>query len=527
MVDGVHMRLDLGRLSPEDGLLTRLVEDLLNALTFPAADSGGRARAATKKVFFSDIDWAIEKDEKGLNAFDQAAYIARTIFLLAPYDIRPTLAIANVDFDQYGLGLAYRRPLSCPPLAAKTSHLFLKPAWWAAAQAVSWLRCLNGIKLFKPMDLWPGRTWCLYGADKNTDQPVAIIWRNDDVGVVSFSATGLEVEAANDIFGAAVAPENNEYPVGKIPVRFALRHNQQTTAVSLALLRVRDAGEAPRWPQQPLATISATLKTPGYHCAQAEERIFAGLNADGERRQITGVVFAAGGSEKFAIACEGANGLVLRKTWFLDESGHEAEILVNGKPAAVMSCLRSDHNLTAGMREASIIVDGRLLAGQEQAEIEARYPKGGNTCSWTVFAYGGGAVPLTAWGAVHADQNAGQPRPGRNVLGAPLRIGDKTFKNGFGCFAKSLLEFALNRQFRRFTAQVGVDVITEGRGSVIFEVYGDGRKLWSSGTMSGLDAARSLEIAVEGINRLRLVVDDAGDGNRFDAADWCETELYP
>ena len=67
--------------------------------------------------------------------------------------------------------------------------------------------------------------------------------------------------------------------------------------------------------------------------------------------------------------------------------------------------------------------------------------------------------------------------------------------------------------------------MTEGKGTVTFEVYGDGRKLWASPLMSGLDAAREVDVDVSGVNRLRLVVTDANDGNKFDAANWVDPVL--
>ena len=70
-----------------------------------------------------------------------------------------------------------------------------------------------------------------------------------------------------------------------------------------------------------------------------------------------------------------------------------------------------------------------------------------------------------------------------------------------------------------------MDAATDGRGSVVFEVYGDGKKLWSSPTLSGLDAAKDIDLDVTGVNRLRLVVTDAGDGNKFDVAVWGDPVL--
>ena len=128
---------------------------------------------------------------------------------------------------------------------------------------------------------------------------------------------------------------------------------------------------------------------------------------------------------------------------------------------------------------------------------------------------------------MHADQNVAQPRWSRNIVGSPLRVGTETFADGIGSFAQSLLEYPLNGQFQRFTAKVGVDAATEGKGSVRFEVHADGKKVWTSALLSGLDAPVEVDLPVEGVNRLRLILSDGGDGNKFDAGDWLEPVLHP
>ena len=79
--------------------------------------------------------------------------------------------------------------------------------------------------------------------------------------------------------------------------------------------------------------------------------------------------------------------------------------------------------------------------------------------------------------------------------------------------------------FRKFRGKYGIDAATDGRGSVVFEIWGDGKKLWNSALVSGFDPVRDVTVDVTGVTRLRLVVTDAGDGNRFDAADWAEAAL--
>ena len=217
--------------------------------------------------------------------------------------------------------------------------------------------------------------------------------------------------------------------------------------------------------------------------------------------------------------------LVLRKLFLLDATGQEAEVLVNGKPVGKWNLRRSEKELSGGLREAIFIVDQTALAGAPTAQVEVRYSTAANTAGWRALEWREGAFPLSAVGPLHADQNVGAPRYARNIVGGSLKVGTETFANGIGTFARSLLEFSLNGQFRRFTAKAGVDAVTEGRGSVVFEIYGDGKKLWSSPTLSGLDAPKDTDLDVTGVNRLRLVVTDANDGNKFDVADWLEPVL--
>jgi hypothetical protein len=221
------------------------------------------------------------------------------------------------------------------------------------------------------------------------------------------------------------------------------------------------------------------------------------------------------------------SGLVLRKQFLLDATGQLAQVLVNGSPVGTWDLRRSEQELSGGLRESIFVIDAAAVGGRPEADVEIRYSTPANTTIWTALEWRGGTFPLSAVGAVHADQNVLAPRYARNIVGAALRIDQETFANGIGTFAQSLLEIPLNGRFRRFTSRVGVDAMTEGRGTVTFEVYGDGRKLWASPLMSGLDAARDVDVDVSGINRLRLVVTDGNDGNKFDAANWVNPELEP
>jgi hypothetical protein len=370
----------------------------------------------------------------------------------------------------------------------------------------------------------PGRTRAVLQEGGGGSTHV-IVWRNDDAGWLSFAGTGVAVTEARDLFGATVPEKQGWYPVGKVPCRFTLKAGSEPLAEALARLQVRDGAEG-EWSQRVLA---AFRPEPGgrqkYRLAGGQKQAIVGRTVAGEPREMTGVVFPSGGAEAFTIAVPPGSGLVLKKQFLLDATGQLAEVVVNGSPVGSWDLRRSEKELSGGLRESIVVIDAAALGGRPEADVEVRYSTPANTATWTAFAWRGEDFPLSTVGAVHADQNVGTPRYARNIVGAPLRIDQEAFANGVGTFARSLLEIPLNGRFSRFTSKVGVDAMTEGRGTVAFEVYGDGRKLWASPIMSGLDAPRDVDVNVAGVNRLRLVVTDGNDGNKFDAANWVNPVL--
>ena len=504
-ITGVNVRLDVGRISPEDAEVPAYLEELDAVLNPPGAKE-------KRSILLTDLDWAVEKDAAGLNSFDQAAYLVRSEFLLARYGISPELTVRNEDDSRGGLGLTWRNVLSVPPTTEQLPTLQLRPAWWALARTRTLLGGLEHPQEVVIADAIPDRTRCLAFTRKGDGKPVVVIWRNDDAGRASLGA--MKVEAAEDLVGAPVAPaKDGTYAVGKMPVMFTL-----ASAEGLERIQVFDA-DGGNWSQRMLAAFPAT---------GGAVRKFSGRAIDGMLRVREGRVFAKGESEKFAVDVPVEGDLVLRKQFFLDETGQSADVFVNGTATGTWDLMRSDPQLASGFRDAIFIMPRAILGKASKAEIELKYTTAGNTLGWQVMQClpsDKGVFDLAAVGAIHADQNVGHLRYARNVIGSPLKIGATAYANGLGTFARSLVEVPLNGQYSRFTAKVGVDAATEGRGSVTFEVYADGKKIWESPVMSGLDAPRDVDVEVKGAKRLRLVVGDAGDGNKSDAADWIEAVL--
>jgi hypothetical protein len=109
--------------------------------------------------------------------------------------------------------------------------------------------------------------------------------------------------------------------------------------------------------------------------------------------------------------------------------------------------------------------------------------------------------------------------------GRQLKINGQRYSRGIGVGAGSELRYDLNGQYYRLVADVGVDDEVGANGSVVFQVWADGTKLFDSGTMTGLNSGKRLNLDVHGVHELKLVVLDAGNGNTMDHADWAGIRL--
>lgn len=135
-------------------------------------------------------------------------------------------------------------------------------------------------------------------------------------------------------------------------------------------------------------------------------------------------------------------------------------------------------------------------------------------------------VALSALDLAPLRQGWGRPGIDRAVSGAPLSIAGARFERGVGTHARSVLWLELGGGSSRFLASVGVDdAAGSERASVVFQVVGDGRELWNSGVMRRGAPAKTVDVDLRGVERLLLLVGDAGDGIDFDHADWADARL--
>ncbi len=108
----------------------------------------------------------------------------------------------------------------------------------------------------------------------------------------------------------------------------------------------------------------------------------------------------------------------------------------------------------------------------------------------------------------------------QSVGGRALRIGGRRYRLGLGTHANANVRYFLGQGYTRFSGEVGIDDGTEGAGSAVFRILGDGKELFVSEVKRGKERAQTFEVPVAGVMVLELVVSDAGDGTEGDHANW-------
>ena len=132
------------------------------------------------------------------------------------------------------------------------------------------------------------------------------------------------------------------------------------------------------------------------------------------------------------------------------------------------------------------------------------------------------ASSSNGWGPPEVDRSNGERSPDD---GGPLVIGTSAFDHGIGAHAPSRIVLELDGRCSLFLADVGLDEEVSDRGSVVFEVWGDGERLAVSGIVRGPWAAVPIAADLETVSRMVLVVTPAGDGTADDHADWGNARL--
>ena len=110
-----------------------------------------------------------------------------------------------------------------------------------------------------------------------------------------------------------------------------------------------------------------------------------------------------------------------------------------------------------------------------------------------------------------------------NVTGGPLVLNGTEYAKGLGLHSRSEVTYDLAGRFRRFRATAGLDASAGPRGSAVFAIDVDGRRVFTSDPQASADAPLEIgPLDVAGARRLTLIVDYGPFGDVQDHANWVD-----
>ena len=134
------------------------------------------------------------------------------------------------------------------------------------------------------------------------------------------------------------------------------------------------------------------------------------------------------------------------------------------------------------------------------------------------------------WDSARTDY--GQVRKDLASGGAKIKLSvngeEKVFDKGIGTHANSEIVYNLEgKNYEYFETYVGIDrnIAQQNNSSVIFKVYADDVEFYNSGIMKWADDAKLVRIPLEGVSELKIVADNAGNGNASDHASFGDAKF--
>jgi len=136
-----------------------------------------------------------------------------------------------------------------------------------------------------------------------------------------------------------------------------------------------------------------------------------------------------------------------------------------------------------------------------------------------------GQVWLDSLDLKNVMQGYGSAKANTSVEGSPLKLGGTKHDHGVGTHSLGYMMIDLHGEAASFQALAGVDDDVNGKGSLTFTVLVDGKKAAETKVLHGGDAAVPITVDLKGAQKMLLIVGDAGDGNKYDHADWADAAI--
>jgi hypothetical protein len=141
----------------------------------------------------------------------------------------------------------------------------------------------------------------------------------------------------------------------------------------------------------------------------------------------------------------------------------------------------------------------------------------------------GETIEFDAYGATYLSNlpissSIGTVKVNQNASGGQLAINYVDYTSGLGVSAKSSVSYALGGAYTEFDSTIGVDG-NNSATAVIFQVYGDGKLLYQSSTVTPGNDSIPIAVNVTGVQTLTLDVFGATTNLSADQAVWADARL--
>jgi len=508
--DEIQVQMNLGELSPEQADVEGYLDEL-NALL--------KIRETNRTVRISELDWGIGPY---LSPLQQAAYHARASLILDSRGLPPhQLTLINTGFAFEGFGVFYRISYgSSGDLQTYLPVHVPKPSALALLGTRRFLKDWKFVTSVQPGDrsLAYNRAYIYRNA---TGELTAAVWRTVEGTRLYRLPAAWRGAEAKDVFGHPVSLDQG-LPFTPLPflMRLPAGYALEQLEHDLRMLEAVD-GSYPVTLDLHLGESSSVKRAHYESTGKGEPFVRAGSIA-GDRK-VRETYLNGLESETFTFQALRAGDYLLQRRWYFEGEGQKLQVQLNGGSAIDWDLGKGQGN-EAGPRETTLVLR-RCLAGENRVTI--RHARPGNCSGYRIEPLAAGPVSLVRLGVLNTRQSRGDILKHNSAAGSPLMFGKTACAEGIGAHASSFIEYPLAGQFSAFEVTVGVDGSTEGRGSVLFRIFVDGKERASSGTLTGFSKPVTLRVdKLESGQRLILSVTDAEDGNRDDLANWVDGKLF-
>ena len=113
----------------------------------------------------------------------------------------------------------------------------------------------------------------------------------------------------------------------------------------------------------------------------------------------------------------------------------------------------------------------------------------------------------------------------KSYFGGPLTIHGVVYPHGLWANSIATINYYLGGNCSRFTSDLGLDDSVTGQGSVDYQLYADGTKVYDSGVVTNSTPTVHADVDISGAHILELYVGEGNGTNQFGNADFGSPEL--